>query len=331
MSSTGCGPAQWSATLVQGWPVISGMTACRIARRRICDSLGATRPGLLIIVKRLAALSFILASQWAQADCTSSLPLEGVVSVETCMTESADCRPAFEALHEYASTPDDDPAMLTIALQTSPWRMYDPDFRILSVPEFAVTVRQHIKDGVKSVRLDGSWTAVSPGKDAKSLAHQLSDALDGFPVTGLDGFMWVASNGRTRTTKQAFTVKKGVGPYSVPTGAEVMAALVAGWPSEMQDHFVENGDAEGVMRAGVGWDVYYLCPERTLSAFELAAKMGSPIGAYNAAVMHLERAGDGDRQAAMVLLTRAVELKDAKAAQLLAQLRNPTVGKPAMH
>lgn len=277
-------------------------------------------------MKRLAALGFIFASQWAQADCTTSLPLEGVVTVETCAAESPDCKSAAEVLHEYSSIPDNDPAMLTIAIQTSPWRMYGPDSRILRVPEFAVMIRPHIKEGVKSVRLDGSWTAVAPGKGAKSLATQLSDAMAGFPVAGLDGFMWVARDGRIKTTHQAFTVRKGSGQYRVRTGADVMAALVAGWPAEVQDYFVQAGDAEGVMRAGVGWDVYFLCPERALSTFELAAKMGSAIAAYNAAVMRLERGGDGDRQAAIALLVRAAELKDEKAAALLEQVKQPAAG-----
>ena len=45
---------------------------------------------------------------------------------------------------------------------------------------------------------------------------------------------------------------------------------------------------EGVVQAGVGYDVFLLCPERALAAFERAARMGSAIGAYNAGLIHAE-------------------------------------------
>ena len=198
--------------------------------------------------------------------------------------------------------------------------MYDGEMRILTVQDVVTMVRPMLKGEVKRIELQGSWTGMAPDKSGKSLARKLSDALGGFPVSGTDGFMWVAKNGTLRTTHQAFSVRKGSGPYGVRPGGEVMASLVAGWPSDLEDFFVKQGDADGVMRAAAGWDIFYLCPDHALASFERAAKMGNPIAAYNAAVMHLERSGEKDKQAAIVLLSQASKLGDKKSGELLQKL-----------
>ncbi len=63
-----------------------------------------------------------------------------------------------------------------------------------------------------------------------------------------------------------------------------------------------------------------LCPQRALSAFEAAGKLGNAIGAYNTAMMRLERAGEGDREQALALLKRASDLGDQKSGALLRSL-----------
>jgi TPR repeat protein len=63
-----------------------------------------------------------------------------------------------------------------------------------------------------------------------------------------------------------------------------------------------------------------LCPEKALRAFEASAGAGNPIGAYNAALMRLERNGAGDRKAALALLRNAAAAGDLKARQKLAAL-----------
>ena len=85
--------------------------------------------------------------------------------------------------------------------------------------------------------------------------------------------------------------------YFVNDDAEIMEALVAGWPSELEDEFARAGNAEGVMRAGAGYDIWGLCADQALAAFERAAKMSDAIAAYNAAMIRLDRAGDGDKRA----------------------------------
>ncbi len=129
--------------------------------------------------------------------------------------------------------------------------------------------------------------------------------------------MWVSRNGTLRTTHEAFTVRKGTGPYGVLKGADIMAALTIGWFAGHKDYFVQRRNADGVLRAGVGKDVFMLCPDGALDAFEQAAKLGSAVGAYNAAIMHLERGTPADSHEAMALLERAVELGDAKAKERL--------------
>lgn len=96
-----------------------------------------------------------------------------------------------------------------------------------------------------------------------------------------------------------------------------MASLVAGWPLEYDDEFLEQGNADGVMRAGVGADVYMLCPDKALELYEAAAKLSSPIAAYNAAMIHLERGKEGDLKKAAILLSQAAALGDRKAAARL--------------
>ncbi|MGD1075224.1 MAG: hypothetical protein ABR903_03980, partial [Thermodesulfovibrionales bacterium] len=61
---------------------------------------------------------------------------------------------------------------------------------------------------MKRIDLIASWTGVAPDRDGKSLAQKLSDVLNGLPVSGKDGFVWIAKNGAVRTTHQAFTVQK---------------------------------------------------------------------------------------------------------------------------
>lgn len=230
----------------------------------------------------------------------------------------------MEALHEYLEKVPDDDALLTIAMQTSPWRIYDAEMRIVTVEEMAETARSYGK-GIERVQLIGSWTAVAPEQDGRALAGKLSDALDGLPVEGMDGFLWVSKDGGLRTTHQAFTIREGGGPYVIRKGDEVMASLVAGWPSYLENHFVNTRDALGVRRAGAGWDTFFLCPDRALQAFEVAAGMSDPIAAYNAALMRLERGDEGDTQAAMTLLSQAAELGDSKSRAKLVDLQQSGV------
>lgn len=149
-----------------------------------------------------------------------------------------------------------------------------------------------------------------------SLADRVSKALGGFPVKGEDGFLWLAKDGSRRTTRQAFTTREGASSYFLPGGSEVFVSLVGGWPAYVQDQIAEN-DADMLMRAAAGWDVFFLCPDKALTGFEHAATIGSPIAAYNAALMRLERGADGDHASALVLLERGAALGDAKSRQRL--------------
>lgn len=250
--------------------------------------------------------------------CDQAPTLEGVLSIAQCdpATTPEGCVPGSRAAYE-ALEALEIPNAFTIGVQASPWRMYDGEGRILTIEEVAVAVRAQRSDEDRRVYLAGSWTAARPDGSDATLAQRLSEALDGFPVEGSDGFLWLGPDGAMRTTRQAFSVWK-TGPYSVAPGEDVLMALVPGAMAQFEDRFVQEGIAEGVVEAGIGHDVFMLCQERALAAFERAAGMGSAIGAYNAGLMH---AGNGDHDAATAWLEKARALGEAKATTALATLR----------
>jgi hypothetical protein len=272
-------------------------------------------------MKILLCAVLVAASSQAFADCKTSLPLQGTVSIKECDQHTGNCIPGAKAAYDYLEKASDDDTVVTIALNASPWRLYDNEGRILSVEELADMARPHITKGAKQIVLIASWTGVAPNSGGKSLAQKLSDSLKGFPVRGMDGFLWIAKNGALRTTRQAFTVRQGGNPYSVVEGDDVMVSLATGWPAEQESTFIDQRNAEGILRAGVGWDLYLLCPDRALQAFDAAARLSHPIAAYNAALMRLERGHKGDREAAIALLTQAVAAGDKKAQARLDQLK----------
>lgn len=247
--------------------------------------------------------------------CEQAPALEGVLSIPQCDPASEECVPGTRAAHaalEALEIPD----VFTIGVQTSPWRMYDAEGRVLTIAEVAAAVRAAMPASDRRVHLAGSWTAARPDGGGDTLAHRLSVALDGVPVDGSDGFLWLSPSGAMRTTRQAFSVWKA-GPYSVARGEEVLTALVPGAMAQFEDQFARDNNAAGVVQAGIGFDVFLLCQERARSAFERAAGMGSPIGAYNAGLMHAET---GDSDAAKRWLQLAARRGEAKAADALRSL-----------
>ncbi len=265
------------------------------------------------MLKTMAGVMLCLLSPATLACDTSHLQLSGVMSLETCSPkqDSADCVYAGKALYEYMEAIPDSDELFTIALQASPWRMYDGEMRILTADDVADAVRPQLGGKLERVELVASWTDVSPGPGEPSHADRVSKALGGFPVTGEDGFLWLAQDGTRRTTRQAFTTREGAGSYFVPKGSEVFVPLVAGWPAHVQDE-IPDADTDMLTRAAAGWDIFFLCPDKALAGFEHAATKGSGIAAYNAALMRLERGAGGDRAAALALLERGAALGDAK-------------------
>lgn len=270
----------------------------------------------MIAVRRLATcLALALLPVLGHA-CEQAPALEGVLSIPQCDAASEECVPGTRAAHaalEALEIPD----AFTIGVQTSPWRMYDAEGRILTIVEVAAAVRAGMPASDRRVHLAGSWTAARPDGGGDTLAHRLSVALDGVPVDGSDGFLWLSPSGAMRTTRQAFSVWKA-GPYSVARGEDVLMALVPGAMAQFEDQFAGDNNAAGVVQAGIGFDVFLLCQERALAAFERAAGMGSAIGAYNAGLMRAEK---GDRTSAKTWLDLAERLGEAKAATALAELR----------
>lgn len=249
----------------------------------------------------------------ALAECSAGLPLSGVITIKTCDANKETCVPGEKAVYDYMQKVEDKPEAYTVALNASPWRFYDAEMRIVTVQEMAQTLKSSLTKEKKRIELIASWTGVSPDINSKSLAQRLSDHLGGFPVSGMDGFLWVAKDGALRTTHQAFSAHTAMAPYKIAEGDEVFVPLVAGWPAEMESAFIKDQNADGIMRAGAGWDIFFLCPDRALQAFEAAAKLGHPIAAYNAALIRLERGNKNDLAVARALLKQAAKTGDGKA------------------
>ena len=216
----------------------------------------------------------------AGAQCKTSLPLSGIEPVKSCDPKTAACVEPQQAVIEYGKKLEgnDDPAHLNMFVQASPWRFYDPEFRILTAEELATSIKPWIAQGVKRVQLVASWTGVRPESGTPSLAERVGKALGEIPVSGADGFLWIAPDGKLRTTRQAATIMQG-GRYLIAQGDEVLMSLAAGWPANFFDEFARDKNAEGVLRAAAGWDLYMLCPDRALQAFEYGARLNHPIAA----------------------------------------------------
>lgn len=257
----------------------------------------------------------------ALAECPSGLPLSGVITINTCDENKETCVLGEKAVYDYMQKVEDKPGVYTVALNASPWRFYDAEMRIVTVQEMAQTLKSSLAKDTKRIELIASWTGVAPENNSKSLAQQLSDQLNGFPVSGMDGFLWITNDGKLRTTRQAFSGHAGLGHYKIAQGDEIFVPLVAGWHAEMESAFIKDRDAEGIMRAGTGWDIYFLCPDRALQAFEAAAKLGHPIAAYNAALVRLERGKKNDLTIAKALLVQAAKIGDKKAKIRLQMLK----------
>jgi hypothetical protein len=279
----------------------------------------------MAIMQRLACLILIAACCTAQADCPVTLPLDGFVTIEHCDPAGGQCVRADTALVKYIDAmPDDGPSTLSIAMQGSPWHLYDAQYHILEVDELAAMVRQQ-GSKIERVVLVASWSATAPDPRAKSLAQKLSLALGGMPVTGQDGFLWVSPNGAIHTTHQAYTGRLS-GPYLVGKNDKIMASLVAGWVLDMEDMFIRTRDAGGLLRTGAAKEIFMLCPEGALQAYDASAALDNPIAAFNAAILRLERAAPGDAAAALSLLKQSAALGDKKAeAKLKSLVRTPQV------
>lgn len=257
----------------------------------------------------------------ALAECLSSLPLNGVITIKTCDANKEACVSGEKAVYDYMQKVKDKPGAYTVALNASPWRFYDAEMRIVTVQEMAQTLKSSLTKEKKRIELIASWTGVAPDDNSKSLAQQLSDQLNGFPVSGMDGFLWITKDGTLRTTHQAFSAHTAAAPYKIAEGDEIFVPLVAGWPAEMESAFLKDQNAEGIMRAGAGWDIFFLCPDRALQAFEAAAKLGHPIAAYNAALIRLERGSKNDLTIAKALLVQAANIGGNKAKTRLQMLK----------
>jgi hypothetical protein len=274
-------------------------------------------------MKIFAFLIILVSCCRAQADCSTAMQLQGGVAIKQCPPASGDCVRADEALHKYMNAkPDDGPTTLSITTHSSPWHLYDGDYHILEIEELAAMVRQQ-GSKIKRVILVASWSGIAPDPHSKSLAQKLSEALGGLPVTGQDGFVWISPKGALHTTHQAFTGRVS-GPYWVGQNDQVMASLVPGWAIDLEAEFVKTHDAAGLLRVGIAKDIFMLCPDGALKSYDDGAALNSPIAAFNAAIMRLERDKPGDAAAAVALLKQSAAQGDKKAEKKLNSLTRTT-------
>src|SRR5690606_24731254 len=140
----------------------------------------------MIAVRRLAVLLAIVFLPALGHACDQASALEGVLSIPQCNPASEECVTGTRAAHE-ALQALEIPDVFTFGVQTSPWRMYDAEGRILTIAEVAAAIRAGKSASDRRVHLAGSWTAARPDGGGDTLAHQLSVALDGIPVDGSDG------------------------------------------------------------------------------------------------------------------------------------------------
>ena len=93
---------------------------------------------------RLLALALAALLQPASAlACVPATKLEGTLSIPYCdpQADADTCVPGGEAVFN-ALEALDIPGEFTVGIQTSPWRMYDGDDRIITVDEMAAVIRK---------------------------------------------------------------------------------------------------------------------------------------------------------------------------------------------
>jgi hypothetical protein len=252
--------------------------------------------------------------------CTPQVPFTNdTVLVDSCDPKSAGCKPASEVLARYADEYDSGDAVYSVAGPGNPWRLYDGDYRVLAVEDLAAQIRADPKFAkAKKVLLLSSWSGVKPNDAPLSVAGRLSAALDGFPVEGMDGFVWFGPKGHVRTTHQAFTGTRPV--YFVRDGDEVMVSVVAMISPQLEQQLAGSEDPYAHRRIAASSDLYHMCPDEAVVRYEAAAARGDAVSAYNAAMIRLDRGGPGDAEEARRLLAKAADAGDEKARARLRRL-----------
>jgi len=252
------------------------------------------------------------------SSCPSTLPVSGSISVTACDAKTDTCVSSARAVYEYAEK-EDDSLTFSLATQSSPWRLYDPNGRIVRLEDLAAMIKPLLKPYHKHVLLVASWSGVAPSGRDSSIAARLSARLGGFPVVGQDGFLWLTKDGKTRTTRQAFTMYTGT-YATIRKGDDVFVSMTTSWATSMEGEFIKKADHGGLLKAGLAWDVFGLCPEYALQRFEAAST--NPVARWNAAAMRLEMRTAKDSAKAIEHLGKASQLGDAKSKEWLKSLVN---------
>lgn len=125
----------------------------------------------------------------AGGSCRHGLQLEGMLAVPTCPEGAKDCRYGRDAVSDYAEHIDSPPEEFSVLVASSPWRFYDGNGRILRVESLVEQLRSGLTPGVREVVLYAGWSGVAPEEHVRSLAAQVSEGLDRFPVRGMPGFL----------------------------------------------------------------------------------------------------------------------------------------------
>jgi hypothetical protein len=166
-------------------------------------------------IKFALAIICLFMSSLVAAQCTPTLPVENVISIPLCDPNKQTCISTPTAIARYAEAYKDNPHIFSIFAQASPWHLFDSDSRILRISEIAVMIQQKRQKSHTSVELLTDWSAVQPSRGEKSLAQKLSKELQGFPVKGQNGFVWLTKDGTIKTTRQAFTTMNSKAAFDI--------------------------------------------------------------------------------------------------------------------
>ena len=179
-----------------------------------------------------------------------------------------------------AGGPGDDPTVLGHIFPPSPWRFYDQEMRIIPVEELGGFGTPPSQKGCSTLsqglleRCGARAERKSPaarifqcfGRKSRSKARMVSSGWRGT----------VPANDKTGASVMSGSALSG------QKGGEVLAALVASWLTFPEDPASGRRDAEGLLHAGAGADIFLLCPTRPcVSSLTRRQVWGSPIAAYN--------------------------------------------------
>lgn len=248
---------------------------------------------------------------------------EPLRTIPACNPKQGECMNARAALFKrFGIGRDDDPRTLSLLMRASPWHVFDADYRIMQLDDLKQMIKSQLKPGMTQVELAASWTASKTMKNKPPMVQQLASAYPALKFSGVDGFAWITPKGKIYGTKQAFSLMNGHGyPYQVNASQDIMLGFIDGvaLSFDFKKEAIKNRHADDLLAIAMAEESFGLCLDTALDTYVEAAKLGSNIAAYNAAMLYLDQ---GKTAEAQTWLQLAAKRGDQPAAKLLKQLDN---------